>query len=468
LARAARGFEAPEACVKAVEGAVHKSFAEGCAYERELFTQLMSGSQSAAQRYSFFAERQVAKIPDIPAETPKLDIRKVGIVGAGTMGGGIAMAFVNAGIPVVLVESRQAFLERGLGTIKKNYDITAAKGKMSTDDVERRMGLITGTLAMEDLADVDLVIESVFEDMDLKKEIFGKLDAICKKEAILATNTSYLDVNEIAAQTGRPESLLGLHFFSPANVMRLLEVVRGAKTSRIVMATALDLAKRIKKIAVVVGVCYGFAGNRMFSQRRRESEKLILEGAPPAQVDKVVYAFGFPMGPFVLYDLIGNDLGWSKERSTSSTIREMLCEQGRFGLKAGKGFYNYEKGSRTPMPAPEVDQLIIDFSRKKGYDRRSISDEEILQRCIYPIINEGAKILEEKIAVRPSDLDVIWINGYGWPLYRGGPMFYADLVGLDKVLAAMRKFQAQHGDDFKPAALLEQLVKEGKGFKDLN
>jgi 3-hydroxyacyl-CoA dehydrogenase len=468
LARAARGFEAPQACVKAVEGAVHKSFAEGCAYERELFTQLMSGSQSAAQRYYFFAERQVAKIPDIPAETPKLDIRKVGIIGAGTMGGGIAMNFVNAGIPVVLVESQQAFLERGLGTIKKNYDITAAKGKMSTDDVDRRMGLITGTLAMEDLADVDLVIEAVFEDMDLKKEIFGKLDAICKKEAILATNTSYLDVNEIAAQTGRPESVLGLHFFSPANVMRLLEVVRGAKTSRIVMATALDLAKRIKKIAVVVGVCYGFAGNRMFAQRRRESEKLILEGAPPAQVDKVVYAFGFPMGPFVLYDLIGNDLGWSKERSTSSTIREMLCEQGRFGLKAGKGFYNYEKGSRTPMPAPEVDQLIIDFSRKKGYDRRSISDEEILQRCIYPIINEGAKILEEKIAVRPSDLDVIWINGYGWPLYRGGPMFYADLVGLDKVLAAMQKFQAQHGDDFKPAALLEQLVKEGKGFKDLN
>lgn len=468
LARTARGFEAPQACVKAVEGAVHKSFAEGCAYEHELFTELMSGSQSAAQRYYFFAERQVAKIPDIPAETPKLDIRKVGIIGAGTMGGGIAMNFVNAGIPVVLVESQQAFLDRGLGIIKKNYDITAAKGKMSTDDVDRRMGLITGTLAMEDLADVDLVIEAVFENMDLKKEIFGKLDAICKKEAILATNTSYLDVNAIAAQTGRPESVLGLHFFSPANVMRLLEVVRGAQTSRIVLATALDLAKRIKKIAVVVGVCYGFAGNRMFSQRRRESEKLILEGALPAQVDKVVYEFGFPMGPFVLYDLIGNDLGWSKESSTSSTIREMLCEQGRFGLKAGKGFYNYEKGSRTPVPAPEVDQLIIDFSKKKGYDRRSISDEEILQRCIYPIINEGAKILEEKIAVRPSDLDVIWINGYGWPLYRGGPMFYADLIGLDKVLAAMQKFQAQHGDDFKPAALLEQLVKEGKGFKDLN
>jgi 3-hydroxyacyl-CoA dehydrogenase len=468
LARTARGFEAPEACVKAVEGAVHKSFAEGRAYEHELFTQLMSGSQSAAQRYYFFAERQVAKIPDIPAETPKLDIRKVGIIGAGTMGGGIAMNFVNAGIPIILVESQQAFLDRGLGTIKKNYDITAAKGKMSTADVDRRMGLITGTLAMEDLADVDLVIEAVFENMDLKKEIFGKLGTICKKEAILATNTSYLDINEIADCTGRPESVLGLHFFSPANVMRLLEVVRGAQTSRIVLATALDLAKRIKKIAVVVGVCYGFAGNRMFSQRRRESEKLILEGALPAQVDKVVHAFGFPMGPFALYDLIGNDLGWSKEHSASSTIREMLCEQGRFGLKAGKGYYNYEKGGRTPLPAPEVDQLIVDFSKKKGYDRRSISDEEILQRCIYPIINEGAKILEEKIAVRPSDLDVIWINGYGWPLYRGGPMFYADLIGLDKVLTAMQKFQAQHGDDFKPAALLEQLVKEGKGFKDLN
>lgn len=468
LARTRRGFEAPEACVKAVEAAVHKPFAEGCAHERELFGQLMSGSQSAAQRYYFFAERQVAKIPDIPADTPQLDIKKVGIIGAGTMGGGIAMNFVNAGIPVTLVEYKQEFLDRGLGTIKKNYDISASKGKMSAEEVDKRMGLIKGTLALEDLADVDLVIEAVFENMELKKEIFRKLDAICKKEAILATNTSYLDVNEIAAQTQRPEMVLGLHFFSPANVMRLLEVVRAAKTSKTVLATSLALAKRIRKIAVVVGVCYGFAGNRMFSQRRRESEKLILEGALPAQVDKVVYEFGFPMGPFVLYDLIGNDLGWSKEASTSSTIRELLCEQGRFGLKAGKGYYNYEKGSRTPLPAPEVDQLIIDFSKKKGYERREISDEEILQRCVYPIINEGAKILEEKIAVRPSDLDVIWVNGYGWPVYRGGPMFYADLVGLDNVLAVMKKFQAQYGDDFKPAALLEQLVREGKGFKDLN
>ena len=468
LAKTARGFEAPEACVKAVEAAVRKPFAEGLKYERELFQQLMSGSQSAAQRYYFFAEREVAKIPDIPKDTPLIDIKKVGVIGAGTMGGGITMNFVNAGIPVTLVEAKQEFLDRGLGVIKKNYDISASKGKMTADDVNTRMGLIKGTTQMEDLADADLVIEAVFENMDLKKEIFSKLDAICKPGAILATNTSYLNVDEIAAMTQRPEYVLGLHFFSPANVMRLLEVVRAAKTSIPVLATAMAIAKKIKKIAVMVGVCHGFAGNRMFSQRRRESEKLILEGALPAQVDKVVYDFGFPMGPFQLYDLIGNDLGWSKETSTGDSIRDLICEQGRFGLKASKGYYNYDPGSRVPKPAPEVDQLIVEFSEKKGYKRRGISDEEILQRCIYPIINEGAKILEEKIAVRPSDLDVIWINGYGWPLYRGGPMFYADLVGLDKVLAVMKKFQAEHGDDFKPAALLEKLVKEGKKFASLN
>jgi 3-hydroxyacyl-CoA dehydrogenase len=463
-----RGFEAPEACVKAVEAAVSKPFAEGLKYERELFAQLMSGSQSAAQRYYFFAERQVAKIPDIPKDTPLIDIKKVGIIGAGTMGGGITMNFVNAGIPVTLVEAKQEFLDRGLGVIKKNYDISASKGKMTQEAVDKRMALIKGTTRMEDLDDADLVIEAVYENMDLKKEIFGKLDKICKPGAILATNTSYLNVDDIAAQTSRPEYVLGLHFFSPANVMRLLEVVRAAKTSKTVLATSLAIAKKIKKIAVVVGVCYGFAGNRMFSQRRRESEKLILEGALPAQVDKVVYDFGFPMGPFVLYDLIGIDLGWSKETSKGDSIRDLLCEQGRFGLKSGRGYYNYEKGGRTPLPAPEIDQLIIDFSRKKGYTRREISDEEVLQRCIYPIINEGAKILEEKIAVRPSDLDVIWVNGYGWPVYRGGPMFYADLVGLDKILDVMKKFQEKYGDDFKPAALLEKLVEEGKNFNSLN
>jgi 3-hydroxyacyl-CoA dehydrogenase len=468
LAKRARGFEAPEACVKAVEAAVEKPFEEGLAMERKLFENLMSGSQSAAQRYYFFAERQVAKIPDIPKDTPLIDIKSVGVIGAGTMGGGITMNFVNAGIPVTLVEAKQEFLDRGLGVIRKNYDISASKGKMTPEEVEKRMGLITGTTSMEDLAGADLVIEAVYENMNLKKEIFAKLDNICKDGAILATNTSYLDVNEIAAQTKRPEYVLGLHFFSPANVMRLLEIVRADKTSVSVLATALAIAKKIKKIAVVVGVCYGFAGNRMFAQRKREAEKLIMEGALPAQVDKVIYEFGFPMGPFALADLIGIDLGWDKDNSNSRNMQEVLCEQGRFGQKNGKGYYNYQEGSRAPQPAPEIDELIIEFSKKKGYIRREISDEEILQRCIYPIVNEGAKILEEKIAVRPSDLDVIWVNGYGWPVYRGGPMFYADLVGLDKIVDVLKKFQAEYGDDFKPAALLEELVREGKNFSSLN
>ncbi|RJQ69217.1 MAG: 3-hydroxyacyl-CoA dehydrogenase [Desulfobacteraceae bacterium] len=468
LAKAARGFEAPEACVQAVEGAVNKPFAEGLKYERELFQKLMMGSQSAAQRYYFFAERQVAKIPDIPKDTPLIDIKKVGIIGAGTMGGGITMNFVNAGIPVTLVEVKQEFLDRGLGVIKKNYDITASKGKMTPADVDKRMGLIKGTTRLEDLADADLVIEAVFENMDLKKEIFRKLDAICRQGAILATNTSYLNVNEIAAQTQRPEYVLGLHFFSPANVMRLLEVVRGAKTAIPVLATAMAIAKKIKKIAVMVGVCHGFAGNRMFAQRKREVDKLVLEGASLAQLDKVMYDFGFPMGPIQLLDLIGLDLGWNKATSKGETMQQVLCEDGRLGLKNGKGYYNYDPGSRVPKPAPEVEQMILELSRKKGLTRREVSDAEIIQRCIYPIINEGAKILEEGIAVRPSDLDVIWVNGYGWPVYRGGPMFYADLVGLDKVLAVMKDFQEKYGDTFKPAPLLEKLVKEGKNFNSLN
>lgn len=464
-----RGFEAPEACIKAIEAAVRLPFKEGLVRERELFTQLMSGSQSAAQRHYFFAERQVAKIPDIPKDTPVYDIKKVGVMGAGTMGGGIAMNFVNAGIPVTILEQKQEFLDRGLGVIRKNYEISASKGKMTNDDVEMRMKLITGTLSMEDFADVDLVIEAVYENMDLKKAIFAKLDAICKEGAILATNTSYLDVNEIAAQTRRPEWVIGLHFFSPANVMRLLEIVRAEKTSKAVLATSLAIARKIKKIAVMVGVCFGFAGNRMFARRKKEAENLILEGALPAQIDKVLYDFGFPMGPYVLADLIGIDLGWDREHSAGRTLQEVLCEKGRFGQKSGAGFYKYEKGSRAPVPDPEIDQVIIDFSKKLGITRNdSISDEEVLERCIYPIINEGAKILEEKIAVRPSDLDVIWVNGYGWPVYRGGPMFYADLVGLDKILESLKKYQQRFGDAWKPAALLEQLVREGKNFGGLN
>ncbi|MBW1898333.1 MAG: 3-hydroxyacyl-CoA dehydrogenase, partial [Deltaproteobacteria bacterium] len=385
-----------------------------------------------------------------------------------TMGGGITMNFVNAGIPVTLVETSQEFLDRGLGVIRKNYEITASKGKISVEDVEKRMSRITGTLSIEDVSDADIVIEAVFENMDIKKEIFSRFDSICKKDAILASNTSYLDINEIAAMTGRPESVLGLHFFSPANVMRLLEIVRAAKTSKTVLATSLALARKIKKIAVVVGVCHGFAGNRMFSQRGREADNLILEGALPSQVDKVIFDFGFPMGPFVLRDLIGIDIGWSRETSTGSTIREVLCERGRLGLKSGSGYYRYEKGSRVPIHDPEIDQLIVDFSEKKNIKRREISDEEILQRCIYPIVNEGAKILEEKIAVRPGDLDVIWVNGYGWPVYLGGPMFWADMVGLDTIFTGLKKFQEKFGDMWKPAPLIEKLVREGKGFKDLS
>ncbi|MFO7557636.1 MAG: 3-hydroxyacyl-CoA dehydrogenase NAD-binding domain-containing protein [Desulfobacterales bacterium] len=468
IARKARGFEAPEVCIQAVEASVTMPFDQGMALERDLFVKLMSGTQSAAQRYYFFAERQVKKLPDIPSDTPHLDIRKAAVIGAGTMGGGITMNFVNAGIPVTLVETRQEFLDRGLGVIRKNYEITASKGKMTREDVEKRMSLIRGTISLEDVADADIIIEAVFENMELKKDIFSRLDTICKKDAIMATNTSYLNVNEIAGMTTRPENVLGMHFFSPANVMRLLEIVRAEKTSKTVLATSLALASKIRKVAVFVGVCHGFAGNRMFAQREREVGKLILEGAAPSQVDKVIFNFGFPMGPLALRDLIGIDLGWSRETSTSSTIKEVLCEMGRFGLKSGAGFYRYEKGSRTPIPDPEIESLIIDFSKKQHIRRRKISDEEILQRCLYPIVNEGAKILEEKIAVRPSDLDVIWVNGYGWPVYLGGPMFWADMVGLDIILAGLKKFQEKFGEVWKPAPLIEKLVREGKGFKNLS
>jgi 3-hydroxyacyl-CoA dehydrogenase len=468
IARKARGFEAPEACIKAVEASVNMPFDKGMSYERNLFVKLLLGSQSSAQRYYFFAERQVGKLPDIPKDTPLLDIRKAAIIGAGTMGGGITMNFVNAGIPVTLVETKKEFLDRGLGVIRKNYEITASKGKMTKEDVEKKMSLITGTISLEDVADADIIIEAVFENMDIKKDIFSRLDTICKKDAIMATNTSYLNVNEIAAMTSRPENVLGLHFFSPANVMRLLEIVRAEKTSKTVLATSLALASKIRKVAVVVGVCHGFAGNRMFAQREREVGRLILEGAAPSQVDKVIFDFGFPMGPLALRDLIGIDLGWSRETSTSSTIKEVLCEMGRFGLKSGAGYYKYEKGSRMPMPDPEIEKLIIDFSKQKNIRRREISDEEILQRCIYPIVNEGAKILEEKIAVRPGDLDVIWVNGYGWAVYLGGPMFWADTVGLDTILAGLKKYQSTFGDVWKPATLIEKLVREGKGFKDLS
>jgi len=467
-ARRNRGFEAPEAAIKAVAACLTMPFDQGLSYERSLFQELMAGTQSAAQRYYFFAERQAAKVPDLPKYTPTKEIHTAAVIGAGTMGGGIAMNFVNAGIPVTLVETTREYLDRGLGVIRKNYDRTARKGKLSPEAVDRRLNMITGSLKLEEAAGADIVVEAVYEDMDLKKGIFAKLDKICGPKAILATNTSYLDVNEIAAQTGRPEYVLGLHFFSPANVMKLLEIVRADKTKLSVLATSLELARKMKKIPVVVGVCHGFAGNRMFARRKREADALILEGASPRQVDRVLYDFGFPMGPFALNDLIGLDLAWSRQTSTGATIRERLCEQGRFGQKSGAGFYKYEGDSRKPQPDPEVDELIREFAAARGIAQREISDREILERCLYPIINEGARIVEEGIATRPSDLDVIWVNGYGWPVYRGGPMFYADTIGLGNVLETIKSYRARLGEEWEPAPLLKRLAGEGKHFQDLH
>ena len=466
-ARKFRGFEAPEYNIRCVEAAVNLRFDEGLAFERKLFLELVAGVQSAAQRYAFFAERAVWKIPDVPQDTPQLPVANVGVIGAGTMGGGIAMNFLNIGIPVTIVETQQAALDRGIATVRRNYENTAKRGRLTAADVERRMALLTGTLSLGALADSDIVIEAVFENMDVKKELFGKLDALVKPGAILATNTSRLDVNEIASATRRPESVIGLHFFSPANVMRLLEVVRGAKTSKPVIATSMALARRIRKVAALVGVCPGFVGNRMLAQRQREAQQLILEGALPWDVDRVLYDFGFPMGPFAMSDLAGLDLGWSRETSTGLTMREILCELDRRGQKTGAGYYDYD-AQRKATPSVVVEQLIRDLAASKGIVRRVVPDQEILQRCIYPMINEGAKILEEGMAIRASDIDIVWINGYGWPIYRGGPMFYGDTVGLAVVLDTMRVFESRLGSDFMPSPLLERMVADGKRFQDLN
>ncbi|MES2897214.1 MAG: 3-hydroxyacyl-CoA dehydrogenase NAD-binding domain-containing protein [Pseudomonadota bacterium] len=466
-ARKFRGFLAPEYNIQTIEAAVNLPFEEGLKVERKLFGELMSGPQSAAQRYSFFAERTANKIPGIADDTPLIPIKKVGIIGAGTMGGGIAMNFANAGIPVVIVEQKQEPLDRGLATIRKNYERTASRGGITAQQVEDRCALITGSLSMEDsFGDVDLVIEAVFERMDIKKDIFAKLDAICKPGAILATNTSGLNIDEIASVTKRPESVIGLHFFSPANVMKLLEIVRADHTSDSVIATSMKLAKQIGKVAVLVGVCPGFVGNRILGQRQREAQKLVMEGAMPWDVDRVLYDFGFPMGPFAMSDLAGLDIGWVKEKSNGESIRDVLCEADRRGQKTGAGYYDYDE-NRNAKPSPFTEKVINDFIVKSGANPRKISDEEILERCIYPMINEGVKILEEGKAIRASDIDVVWQNGYGWPVYRGGPMWYGDQIGPAKVLAKMQEFQAKMGDQFKPAPLLEKLVSENKKFADL-
>ena len=465
-ARKYRGFEAWQVAISAVQNAIDLPFDEGMKRERQAFLDLIPTAQSQAQRYVFFAERKVWKIADVPDDTPTLSINKVGVIGAGTMGGGISMNFLNAGVPVTIVETAQAALDRGVATIRRNYDNTAKKGRLTAADVETRMGLLNPGLNLDALSDCDLIIEAVFENMDIKKDVFRKLDKIAKPGAILASNTSYLNIDEIASVTSRPDHVLGMHFFSPANVMRLLEVVRGAKTAKPVIATVMQLARKIGKIGVLVGVCHGFVGNRMLAQRQREAQKLILEGAMPWDVDRVIYDFGLPMGPFAMSDLAGLDIGWSKETSKSSTIREILCEMDRRGQKTGAGFYDYDE-QRNAKPSPVVEKIILDFAAKKGINRRSISNQEILERCIYPMINEGAKIIEEGKAQRASDIDIVWINGYGWPVYRGGPMFYGDLIGPDKVLAKLKEFEGTMGADFTPAPLLESLAAEKKRFQDL-
>jgi 3-hydroxyacyl-CoA dehydrogenase len=462
-ARKFRGFLAPEYNIRCIEAAVNSnSFEEGLAVERKLFMELMTGAQSAAQRYYFFAERQANKIPDVPDDTPIRPIKKVGILGAGTMGGGIAMNFANVGIPVVMVEVQQEALDRGLSTIRKNYE--RSRGA-KPEETEARMSRLSGSLTMEDFADCDLVIEAVFERMDIKKDVFSNLDRICKPGAILATNTSALNIDEIASATKRPQDVIGLHFFSPANVMKLLEVIRADHTAKDVIATSMKLAKQIGKIAVLAGVCPGFIGNRMLGARQREAQKMVLEGAMPWDIDRVLYDFGFPMGPFAMSDLAGLDIGWVKEKSNGETIRDVLCEADRRGQKTGAGYYDYDE-NRVAKPSPFTEKVIHDFIVKSGRNPRTISDDEILERSIYPMINEGAKLLEEGKAIRSSDIDVVWVNGYGWPVYRGGPMYYADQIGLAQVLAKLKQFQATMGDDFKPSALLEKLAGEGKKFAD--
>ena len=477
MARRARGFEAPYACVECIEAAANLPYAEGTAKEREVFVKLLASDQSKAQRHAFFAERQVAKIADVPKDTPSRPVKTAAVIGCGTMGGGIAMNFANAGIPVTVFEVSQAALDKGLGIIGQNYAATVSKGRLSQEDMNTRLGLISNTVSYDDLSDADVVIEAVFEDMALKREVFGQLDAACKPEAILATNTSTLDVDEIASATSRPDKVIGTHFFSPANVMKLMENVRGAQSSAETIATIMKLSKTIGKIGVLVGICDGFVGNRMLYAYRRQADFLLEEGALPDQIDKVIYDFGMPMGPYAMGDLAGLDVGWRiRQRQAAtrpahlrySTVADRVCELGRFGQKTNAGWFRYEPGSRTPIPDPVVNELVLQVSADNGFTRREVSDQEILERCMYPLVNEGAKILEEGLAQRASDIDVVWMYGYGFPRYRGGPMFWADLVGLGTIYDMMRRLHDEHGDYWlEPAPLLKQLAEQGRGFGDL-
>jgi 3-hydroxyacyl-CoA dehydrogenase len=468
-----KNLPAPLKCIEAVAASIDKPFDEGIRIERELFVDLMMGPESRALRHAFFGERAASKIADVPEDTPRRNVARVGVIGAGTMGGGIAMNFLNAGLPVTILETKQEALDRGLATIRKNYESTVKKGRLTEEKMKERLALLKPTLSYDDLKDADLIIEAVFEEMGVKEKVFGELDRVAKPGAILATNTSTLDVNKIAAATKRPQDVIGMHFFSPANVMKLLEVVRAQKTAKDVLATVMDIGKKIRKTSVVSGVTDGFIGNRMLRYYGGQANRLVEEGASPQQVDRAIEKFGFVMGPFRVADLAGNDIGWSVRKrlyaedpgSRRVVIPDKLCEMGRFGQKTGSGWYRYEPGKRDPIPDPVVDQVIAEGRKALGITPRKISDEEIVERCVYALVNEGARILEEGIASKASDVDMVYLTGYGFPLFRGGPMLYADTVGLVNVERAMKKYREQTGDAFwEPAALLSRLAAEGKTF----
>ena len=477
IARRARGQRAPEACIECVEAAVNLPFDEGIAFERRLFEECVTSPQAAAMRHLFFAERAARKLPGVQKDTARQTFARAAVIGAGTMGGGIAMCFADADIPVTLVDKDESVLASGMQRVQSNYQRSIKSGRLSDADVTQRLQRIQPTTDLQALSDADIVIEAVFEDMDLKQQIFRSLDEVCKAGAVIATNTSYLDVNAIAATVpARIGNVLGMHFFSPANVMRLLEVVRGNQTSPQTVASVMDLGQKLGKLPVVAGVCHGFIGNRMLEQYRREADFLLEEGALPQQVDKALTDFGLAMGPFAVADLAGLDIGWRKRRANAhlrdpqrrySALADRLCETGRFGQKTGSGYYRYADGDRTPIPDPVVEQLIMAASAELNLSRRQIDAEEIVQRCMYPLVNEGARILEEGIALRASDIDLVYVNGYGFPAWRGGPMFWAEQLGLDQVLEAIRRLRASH-DFWQPAPLLEQLVAERRGFVEFD
>jgi 3-hydroxyacyl-CoA dehydrogenase len=472
----ARGMMAPQAAIDAVEAATKLSFEEGSAREAELFKQCLFSDQSKALIHVFFGEREVAKIPDVPKDTPQIEIKKAAVLGAGTMGGGIAMNYANAGIPVIVKETTQEALDRGMATIRRNYENSVKKGRFTQEEMDRRLALITPQLTYDGFEEADIITEAVFEGMELKKQIFGELDKIAKPGAVLASNTSTLNIDEIASATSRPEFVIGHHYFSPANVMRLLEIVRGKATSKEVIATSMSLAKRLKKVGALVGNCYGFVGNRMLHQYGREAQFLVEEGAAPQDVDGALYKFGMAMGPLAVGDLAGLDVGWRIRKEHAHLrkpgvrypiVADRLCEMGRYGQKTGAGWYRYDE-NRNRIPDPEVDALIEQVAAEQGINRRAITEDEIIERTQYALINEGAKILEEGIALRAVDIDIIYINGYGYPAWRGGPMWYADTVGLKKVYDRVLQFHEEHGELWEPAPLLKRLAEEGKTFAEFD